>query len=55
MREAVEEIGVQIAPEDVEFAHVMHNSSSGGRVAARPNRSLNLVWHAVLLRGTTGR
>jgi 8-oxo-dGTP diphosphatase len=32
-REAVEEIGVQIAPEDVEFAHIMHNSSSGGRVA----------------------
>lgn len=33
IREAKEEIGVGIAAEDVEFAHVMHNSSSGGRVA----------------------
>jgi 8-oxo-dGTP diphosphatase len=33
IREAKEEIGVTIAPEAVEFAHVMHNSSSGGRVA----------------------
>jgi 8-oxo-dGTP diphosphatase len=33
VREAKEEIGVVIAEEDVEFAHVMHNSSSGGRVA----------------------
>ncbi|MGQ4599367.1 NUDIX domain-containing protein [Nocardia sp. R6R-6] len=33
VREAAEEIGVVIAPEDVRFAHVMHNSSSGGRVA----------------------
>ena len=33
IREAKEEVGVNIAPEDVEFSHVMHNSSSGGRVA----------------------
>lgn len=32
-REAKEEIGVAIDPEDVEFSHVMHNSSSGGRIA----------------------
>jgi 8-oxo-dGTP diphosphatase len=33
IREAKEEIGVVIGEEDVEFAHVMHNSSSDGRVA----------------------
>ncbi|WP_245548743.1 NUDIX hydrolase [Nocardia exalbida] len=33
VREAAEEIGVVIAPKDVQFAHVMHNSSSGGRAA----------------------
>jgi 8-oxo-dGTP diphosphatase len=33
IREAKEEVGVAIAPEAVEFSHVMHNSSSGGRVA----------------------
>ncbi|MFI6168941.1 NUDIX domain-containing protein [Nocardia sp. NPDC051052] len=33
IREAEEEIGVRIAPEDVHFAHIMHNSSSGGRMA----------------------
>jgi 8-oxo-dGTP pyrophosphatase MutT (NUDIX family) len=33
IREAKEEVGVTIAPEAVEFAHVMHNASSGGRVA----------------------
>ncbi|NNH71012.1 NUDIX domain-containing protein [Nocardia uniformis] len=33
IREAVEEVGVRIAPEDVQFGHVMHNSSSGGRMA----------------------
>jgi len=33
VREAKEEIGVVIAEKDVEFALVMHNSSSGGRVA----------------------
>lgn len=33
IREAKEEIGVTIAAEAIEFAHVMHNSSSGGRVA----------------------
>jgi ADP-ribose pyrophosphatase YjhB (NUDIX family) len=33
VREAKEEIGVSIAEEEVEFAHVMHNASSGGRVA----------------------
>jgi 8-oxo-dGTP diphosphatase len=33
IREAKEEVGVTIAPEHVEFTHVMHNSSTGGRVA----------------------
>jgi 8-oxo-dGTP diphosphatase len=33
IREAEEEIGVIIDARDVEFSHVMHNSSSGGRVA----------------------
>lgn len=33
IRESKEEIGVIVSPEHVEFAHVMHNSSSGGRVA----------------------
>ncbi|MFE9578573.1 NUDIX domain-containing protein [Nocardia sp. NPDC006044] len=33
IREAREEVGVTIAPEAVRFAHVMHNSSAGGRVA----------------------
>lgn len=33
IREAKEEIGVSILPEAVEFSHVMHNSSGGGRVA----------------------
>ncbi|MQY26107.1 NUDIX hydrolase [Nocardia aurantia] len=33
IREAVEEIGVTISPEDVHFTHIMHNSASGGRVA----------------------
>jgi 8-oxo-dGTP diphosphatase len=33
VREAKEEIGVVIGEQDVAFAHVMHNSSSGGRVA----------------------
>jgi 8-oxo-dGTP diphosphatase len=33
IREAKEEIGVVIGDEDEEFAHVMHNSSSGGRAA----------------------
>lgn len=33
IREADEEVGVQIRPADVEFAHVMHNSSAGGRIA----------------------
>ncbi|WP_063065721.1 NUDIX hydrolase [Nocardia violaceofusca] len=33
IREAEEEIGVIIKPEDVHFAHIMHNSSSGGRMA----------------------
>jgi 8-oxo-dGTP diphosphatase len=33
IREASEEIGVIIDPDGVEFIHVMHNSSSGGRVA----------------------
>ncbi|WP_040802011.1 NUDIX hydrolase [Nocardia higoensis] len=33
IREADEEIGITIMPEDVHFSHIMHNSSSGGRVA----------------------
>jgi 8-oxo-dGTP diphosphatase len=33
IREAKEEIGVTITPDAIEFAHVMHSSSSGGRVA----------------------
>jgi 8-oxo-dGTP pyrophosphatase MutT (NUDIX family) len=33
IREAKEEVGVTIAPEDVEFAHIMHSSSTGGRAA----------------------
>jgi 8-oxo-dGTP diphosphatase len=33
IREAKEETGIIIAPEHVEFAHVMHNSSGAGRVA----------------------
>ncbi|MET8425456.1 NUDIX domain-containing protein [Nocardia sp. NPDC004860] len=33
IREADEEVGVRIMPEDVQFAHIMHNSSSGGRMA----------------------
>jgi 8-oxo-dGTP pyrophosphatase MutT (NUDIX family) len=33
IREAKEEIGITIRPEAVEFAHVMHNASSGGRAA----------------------
>lgn len=33
VREAKEEIGVAIDPAAVGFAHIMHNSSSGGRVA----------------------
>ncbi len=33
IREAREEVGVIIAPKDVEFAHIMHSSSSGGRAA----------------------
>jgi 8-oxo-dGTP diphosphatase len=33
IREAKEEIGVTIAPGNVDFAHIMHSSSSGGRAA----------------------
>ena len=33
IREAKEEVGVSILPESVEFLHVMHNPSSGGRIA----------------------
>ncbi|WP_280351487.1 NUDIX hydrolase [Nocardia abscessus] len=33
IREAEEEIGVVIAPADVVFSHIMHNASSGGRMA----------------------
>ena len=33
IREAKEEVGVTIPEESVEFAHIMHNSSGGGRAA----------------------
>jgi 8-oxo-dGTP diphosphatase len=33
IREAKEEVDVIISPGDVEFAHIMHSSSSGGRAA----------------------
>jgi 8-oxo-dGTP diphosphatase len=33
IREAKEEVGVTITPEHIEFAHIMHSSSSGGRAA----------------------
>lgn len=33
IREAREEVSVVIEERDVEFAHIMHNSSSGGRAA----------------------
>ncbi len=33
IRETKEEIGVTIYPDDISFAHVMHNASGGGRVA----------------------
>ncbi len=33
IREAKEEVGVIIDPADVTFSHVMHNVSSGGRIA----------------------
>jgi 8-oxo-dGTP diphosphatase len=33
IREAREETGIIISPDAIDFAHVMHNSSSGGRVA----------------------
>lgn len=33
VREATEEIGVTIDPAAVDFAHIMHNASSGGRAA----------------------
>jgi 8-oxo-dGTP diphosphatase len=33
IREAKEEVGVVIDEHEVEFTHVMHNASSGGRVA----------------------
>jgi 8-oxo-dGTP diphosphatase len=33
IREAKEEVGITVAAEHIEFSHVMHNSSSGGRVA----------------------
>lgn len=33
IREAKEEVGVTIAAEHVQFAHIMHSASSGGRAA----------------------
>jgi ADP-ribose pyrophosphatase YjhB (NUDIX family) len=33
IRESREEIGIAISAADVQFSHVMHNSSSGGRMA----------------------
>jgi ADP-ribose pyrophosphatase YjhB (NUDIX family) len=61
VREAKEEIGVTIEPKAVEFAHVMHNSSSGGRAAfffavrkwegepdnREPDKCSELAWFAL--------
>ncbi|GAB2689599.1 NUDIX hydrolase [Nocardia thraciensis] len=61
IREADEEIGVTITPEDVQFSHIMHNSSSGGRMAffftvtkwdgepdnREPEKCSGLEWFAV--------
>ncbi|MEU0870593.1 MULTISPECIES: NUDIX hydrolase [Nocardia] len=61
LREADEEIGVRIAPEDVRFGHIMHNSSSGGRMAffftvdtwqgeptnLEPNKCVALEWFPI--------
>jgi 8-oxo-dGTP diphosphatase len=33
IREAKEEVGVTLSPEHIEFAHIMHSASSGGRAA----------------------
>jgi 8-oxo-dGTP diphosphatase len=33
IRETCEETGISISPDAIEFAHVMHSSSGGGRVA----------------------
>jgi 8-oxo-dGTP diphosphatase len=44
IREAREEIGVTIDEQEVKFAHVMHNSFSGGRLA--PNCRVGLEWIA---------
>ncbi|MFC8045711.1 NUDIX domain-containing protein [Nocardia sp. NPDC057353] len=60
-REAEEEIGVTVDTSVAEFAHVMHNSSSGGRVAfffrvrlveqqpfnREPNKCDELAWFAL--------
>lgn len=60
IREADEEIGVAIKVEDVQFSHIMHNSSSGGRMAffftvrswqgepanREPNKCTALEWFA---------
>ncbi|MGW4842763.1 NUDIX hydrolase [Nocardia brasiliensis] len=61
IREAEEEIGVAVKPEDVQFSHIMHNSSSGGRMAffftvtnwegepenREPEKCSGLEWFAV--------
>jgi 8-oxo-dGTP diphosphatase len=61
IREAKEEVGVTIAPEAVEFAHIMHSASSGGRAAffftvrqwegtpenREPEKCSELVWFAL--------
>jgi 8-oxo-dGTP pyrophosphatase MutT (NUDIX family) len=61
VREAKEEIGVTIEPEAAEFAHVMHNSSGGGRAAffftvrdwegepdnREPDKCSELAWFAL--------
>lgn len=61
IREAKEEVDVIIAPEDVEFAHIMHSSSSGGRAAfffivrhwggtpenREPEKCTELAWFAL--------
>jgi 8-oxo-dGTP diphosphatase len=61
IREAKEETGVTIGPEHVEFAHVMHDASGGGRaqffflvrqwagtpVNCEPGKCSELAWFAL--------
>ncbi len=61
IREAAEEVGVAVTPADLMFSHVLHNASSGGRVAffftarawsgepanREPDKCDELAWFAV--------